>query len=208
MITQNEQLKMIEKIANQLFHAYSLGHTSCVAEFTQNNDHPIYQNFKSTFDFFLNRQYAQYRLKSSPDIAYPSGSKADYFLHLCCWSNDFRKRYKNFNQDLCELDLGSINQEQTQILKVLKNSLSAPTLIKFEESFDFSPYNEKLALFQKLILRLAKHQLGYKEDLVEVSNLYFNNEDPLNPQKLKNNLLEHKMRNDLSDKPLSRVHKI
>lgn len=169
MISQKEQLEIIENLANKLWLIYTKGNSQYMQDAVAEKS--LGKNFIETLEFFINQKYAVYNLEK--DIDFPDCVKPDYFLHLMKWSEDFKARNIKIDKDLINIDLSLLVNEKRKLLRVFSAHLNQATVDKFEESFNSK--NEYLKNYQTLVFKLAKRDLNFQDDLDWIAQVYFNN---------------------------------
>jgi hypothetical protein len=192
MQTQNEQLNIIHDLCEKVWNYYVGGNMEPMKRLVDNKD--FGSHFTQTVEFFLNREYANYRLENKID--FPSGLKSDNFLHICIWSSYFKMKYKKMDTPLHEIDLYQVVLEKRKLLNVFSKNLPQATVDKFEESFTWE--KENLSNFQTFVFKLAKRELGFEENLESISQIYYN--APEKVEILKATILEVSLSFEFNDK--------
>lgn len=203
MISQKEQLEIIEDLASKIWLTYTKGNSQYMKEVIA--EKKLGKHFVETLEFFINRKYAVYKLEKHID--FPDCIKPDYFLHLMKWSEDFKARNIKLDRELIEIDLNLVVTEKRKLLRIFSHHLKQATVDKFEESFNGK--NEYLKNYQILVFKLAKRDLSFKEDLEWIAQVYFNNFDKNSVEILTSRLLHESMVMDLkNDKKTHKLNKV
>ena len=192
MATQTEQLNIIHDLCKKVWTAYTYGNMEPMKRLVGNKD--FGSHFTQTVEFFLNREYANYKMENKID--FPSCLKSDNFLHICMWNSSFKIRHKEMDIPLHEVDLYQVVLEKRKLLSVFSKNLSQSQVDKFEESFTWE--KENLCNFQTLVFKLAKRELGFEEDLKSISEIYFNDTNKV--EILKATILEISLSFEFNDK--------
>lgn len=193
MTFQNERLQIIQNLSKNLWMAYVSGQFAYMEKAA--GEKLLGKDFVETLEFFLNKEYAKYKLEK--DIDFPTCIKPDYFLHLMQWSEDFKHRNKNLDKKLIEINLDLIVFEKRRLLRIFGNNLTQVTVDRFEDSFQSK--NEDLNNYQRLIFKLVKRDLSFEEDLISISRVYFNALNIETPEILTAKIFNHSLLLDLKE---------